>query len=35
MSSQGNNPDFIEVIYAYYGDAHTIKILSMRNTNSI
>jgi len=30
MSSQGNNPDFIEVIYAYYGENHTIKILSMR-----
>ncbi len=29
MSSQGNNPDFIEVIYAYYGDNYTIKILSM------
>jgi hypothetical protein len=29
MSEQGNNPNFIEVIYAYYGEQHTIKILSM------
>ena len=30
MSSQGNNPNFIEVIYAYLGVHHIIKILSMR-----
>jgi hypothetical protein len=30
MSSQGNNPDFVEVIYVemHYGNFHAIKILA-------
>jgi hypothetical protein len=30
MSSLVQNPDFVEVIYVYYGQSYIIKVLSMR-----